>query len=165
VDDLITRGTIEPYRMFTSRAEHRLLLREDNADDRLTTIAREFGLVDDERWAFYSRKRDAMTAGGITETDDPRLVEQVTLGIEVRAKYAGYIERQQAEIERQRRHEETRLPDRIDYATVAGLSNEARQRLTESRPGTLGQASRLPGITAATVSLLLVHLKKRARAA
>jgi tRNA uridine 5-carboxymethylaminomethyl modification enzyme len=165
VDDLITRGAIEPYRMFTSRAEHRLLLREDNADDRLTTTARELGLVDDERWAFYSRKRDAMTAGGIAETDDPRLVEQVTLGIEVRAKYAGYIERQQAEIERQRRHEETRLPDGIDYAMVAGLSHEARQRLTESRPGTLGQASRLPGITAATVSLLLVHLKKRARAA
>ncbi len=165
VDDLITRGAIEPYRMFTSRAEHRLLLREDNADDRLTTTARELGLVDDERWAFYSRKRDAMTAGGIAATDDPRLVEQVTLGIEVRAKYAGYIERQQAEIERQRRHEETRLPAGIDYAIVAGLSHEARQRLTESRPGTLGQASRLPGITAATVSLLLVHLKKRARAA
>ena len=83
----------------------------------------------------------------------------------MRAKYSGYIERQQAEIERQRRHEETRLPAEIDYAMVAGLSNEARQRLTESRPGTLGQASRLPGITAATVSLLLVHLKKRARAA
>ncbi len=165
VDDLITRGAIEPYRMFTSRAEHRLLLREDNADDRLTPVARELGLVDDERWAFYTRKRDAMTAGGIAATDDPRLVEQVSLGIEVRAKYAGYIERQQAEIERQRRHEETRLPAGIDYAMVAGLSNEARQRLTESRPGTLGQASRLPGITAATVSLLLVHLKKRARAA
>jgi len=165
VDDLITRGAIEPYRMFTSRAEHRLLLREDNADDRLTPVAREMGLVDDERWAFYTRKRDAMTAGGIAATDDPRLVEQVSLGIEVRAKYAGYIERQQAEIERQRRHEETRLPAGIDYAMVAGLSNEARQRLTESRPGTLGQASRLPGITAATVSILLVHLKKRARAA
>jgi tRNA uridine 5-carboxymethylaminomethyl modification enzyme len=165
VDDLITRGAIEPYRMFTSRAEHRLLLREDNADDRLTTTARELGLVDDERWAFYSRKRDAMTAGRIAATHDPRLVEQVTLGIEVRAKYAGYIERQQAEIERQRRHEETRLPAGIDYAIVAGLSHEARQRLTESRPGTLGQASRLPGITAATVSLLLVHLKKRSRAA
>ena len=93
------------------------------------------------------------------------MTEQVALALAARAKYAGYIERQQAEIERQLRHEQTRLPDAIDYAVVAGLSNEARQRLSEYRPETVGQASRLPGITAATISILLVHLKKRARAA
>ena len=165
VDDLITRGAMEPYRMFTSRAEHRLLLREDNADERLTPVARGFGLVDDGRWAFFEAKREALAAGSVPDAADPRLAEQVRQGLEARLKYAGYIERQQAEVERQRRNEETRLPAEIDYTQVAGLSNEARQRLVESRPGTLGQASRLPGITAATISILLVHLKKRARAA
>jgi tRNA uridine 5-carboxymethylaminomethyl modification enzyme len=165
VDDLITRGAMEPYRMFTSRAEHRLLLREDNADERLTPIAREMGLVDDARWAFFSAKRDAIAAGLVPATADERLAEQIARGLEAREKYAGYIERQQAEVERQRRNEETRLPAEIDYATIAGLTIEARQRLSESRPGTLGQASRLAGITAATISVLLVHLKKRARAA
>ena len=165
VDDLITRGAMEPYRMFTSRAEHRLLLREDNADERLTPVARSLGLVDDARWSFFCAKRGAIAAGGVPEGADARLAEQVRQGLEAREKYAGYIERQQAEVERQRRNEETRLPAEIDYATVAGLSNEARERLVESRPGTLGQASRLPGITAATISILLVHLRKRARAA
>ena len=151
--------------MFTSRAEHRLLLREDNADERLTPVARGFGLVDDERWAFFEAKRDAIAAGAVPAGADARLAGQVRQALEARAKYAGYIERQQAEVERQRRNEGTRLPADIDYTQVAGLSNEARQRLVESRPGTLGQASRLPGITAATISILLVHLKKRARAA
>jgi tRNA uridine 5-carboxymethylaminomethyl modification enzyme len=96
---------------------------------------------------------------------DERLAAQVALQVDVGAKYAGYIERQHEEIERQRRSEQTRLPDDLDYALVAGLSNEARQRLAEARPGTLGQASRLPGITPAAVSILLIHLKKRARAA
>jgi tRNA uridine 5-carboxymethylaminomethyl modification enzyme len=154
--------------MFTSRAEHRLLLREDNADERLTPVAREMGLVDDTRWDFFCRKRDAIAAvdaGGLLPQDDGRLAAQVAQAIEVRAKYAGYIERQRAEVERHLRNEETRLPEGIDYSAVAGLSNEARQRLREARPGTIGQASRLPGITAATISILLVHLKKRARAA
>ncbi len=164
VDDLLTQGAIEPYRMFTSRAEHRLLLREDNADARLTPVARELGLVDDVRWDFFSRKRAAIAAGGAV-ADDARLAEQVALAIEVEARYAGYIERQRAEIERRRRHEDTRLPGWIDYSSVPGLSNEARQRLLQWKPGTLGQASRMPGITAATISILLVHLKKHARAA
>ncbi len=165
VDDLITRGAMEPYRMFTSRAEHRLLLREDNADERLTPVARELGLVDDARWAFFVAKRDAIAAGAVPDGADGRLAGQVACSLEAREKYAGYIERQHAEVERQRRNEETRMPADIDYAAITGLTHEARQRLLESRPGTLGQASRLPGITAATISILLVHLKKRARAA
>jgi tRNA uridine 5-carboxymethylaminomethyl modification enzyme len=165
VDDLITQGAIEPYRMFTSRAEHRLLLREDNADQRLTPVARELGLVDEERWDFFRAKEGAVAAGGVVPGADPRLAEQVAQSLEAREKYAGYIERQQAEVERQRRNEETRLPAGLDYAAIAGLTREACERLVAVRPATIGQASRLPGVTAATISILLVHLKKRARAA
>ncbi len=199
VDDLITRGTSEPYRMFTSRAEYRLLLREDNADLRLTSQGRELGLVGDERWSFFATKRDAiaaeesrlravvvhparafdllrrpevsynaLTAVAAIEQPawmrapgaDERLVEQIQLQLEVQAKYTGYIDRQQEEIERQRRHEELRLPENLDYAQVRGLSTEVRQRLQEARPATLGQASRVPGVTPAAISLLLVHLKR-----
>jgi tRNA uridine 5-carboxymethylaminomethyl modification enzyme len=191
VDDLTTRGVSEPYRMFTSRAEHRLLLREDNADLRLTEKGRELGLVDDARWAVFSAKCAALEAererlGGAAELlkrpeygyaeviaqeqlgPSPALQampaeqrEQVELQIEVQAKYAGYIDRQQREIAKHAKQERLRLPEDIDYALVDGLSNEARQRLESTRPVTIGQASRLEGMTPSAVSLLLIHLKKR----
>jgi len=205
IDDLITRGTSEPYRMFTSRAEYRLLLREDNADLRLTPRGRELGLVDDPRWQAFAHKREAIEReqqrlghlrlqpgdipDGLLEQPlvrevsgldllrrpdmdydtlmrlpaaapgvaDPKVAEQVA----VQARYAGYIARQENEIARQRRHEQRRLPDNLDYETVSGLSSEVRQKLGAQRPETLGQASRIPGITPAAISLLLVHLKKR----
>ena len=207
VDDLITMGTREPYRMFTSRAEYRLVLREDNADPRLTEKGRELGLVDDERWAVFNAKREAIEqetqrlrstwmqpnseqgkaysaqyGTPLTheyslldllrrpEVDYTALVELTGASdipadaaeqVEIQAKYAGYIERQQEEIERLRQHEQTRLPEDLDYASLNGLSNEIRAKLADVRPQTLGQASRIPGVTPAAVSLLLIHLKKR----
>ncbi|MGB5165266.1 MAG: tRNA uridine-5-carboxymethylaminomethyl(34) synthesis enzyme MnmG [Woeseiaceae bacterium] len=199
VDDLITRGVSEPYRMFTSRAEYRLTLREDNADLRLTPLGRDFGLVDDTRWQLFEEKRAAVAAEqarlatirvqpqAVSAADlllrpefeyadvsalpevgaadwslqTPEQVEQAVLQIEVQAKYSGYIERQQREIEKHAKQESLRLPEDIDYASVSGLSNEARQRLQQTRPVTLGQASRLEGMTPSAVSLLLIHLKKR----
>lgn len=220
IDDLITRGVSEPYRMFTSRAEYRLLLREDNADLRLTPTGRRLGLVSDERWHAYEEKqalvgaeqsrlhgivlrpdqladsdrrilsnglgeglrREAraaellrrpelgyqdITALAAVGSGDWRcgqteeLIEQVTLQLEVQATYHGYIERQQREIDRHSKQESLRLPDDIDYQHVTGLSHEARQRLARVRPATLGQASRLEGMTPSAISLLLIHLKKR----
>ncbi|MGD0490115.1 MAG: tRNA uridine-5-carboxymethylaminomethyl(34) synthesis enzyme MnmG [Steroidobacteraceae bacterium] len=222
VDDLITRGAPEPYRMFTSRAEYRLSLREDNADLRLTPRGRELGLVDDARWEFFLGKREAVDTevarlsaalvrpeqvdaallaklkqplqrevrafellrrpelayddldaaapadaqgGAGAWRSDERLAEQVKQQVDVQAKYAGYLKRQSQEIDRQQRHEELALPDDIDYSKVGGLSNEARQSLHSVRPQTLGQAARIPGLTPAALSLLLVYLKKHDRAA
>jgi len=222
VDDLTTRGAPEPYRMFTSRAEYRLSLREDNADLRLSERGRTLGLVDDERWDFVERKRAAvagelarLTATVVQPADidaglqaklgaplqhethaidllrrpqigygdlvpllpcevrddlrhwanDERLRCQVAAQVEVQSKYAGYLQRQSAEIDRTLRNEELALPVDLDYSAVRGLSNEVRQKLTEVRPQTLGQAGRIPGLTPAALSLLLVHLKKRAGAA
>ncbi len=215
IDDLTTRGVSEPYRMFTSRAEHRLLLREDNADLRLTPRGREIGLVDDVRWHDFTSRRDAVAAeqarlgaalvraGGCGEHppgalardaralellrrpdvgyDDivalpavgradfgtlaPEQIEQVVRQVEVQARYSGYIERAEREIERQRRQEHLPLPAGLDYAAVRGLSNEARQKLAAARPATIGQAGRVDGVTPAAVSLLLIHLKKRSLSA
>ena len=164
IDDLVTRGTREPYRMFTSRAEHRLLLREDNADLRLTPIGRELGVVNDERWAFFEKKRALIEAGSVPENADERLLPQIRAELEARTKYAGYIKRQEEEVERHRRNEETALPPDLDYAALTGLSHEVRQQLAQIRPATVGQASRIPGVTPAAISILLVHLKKRSMA-
>jgi tRNA uridine 5-carboxymethylaminomethyl modification enzyme len=223
VDDLITKGVTEPYRMFTSRAEFRLQLREDNADMRLTEVGRRLGLVDDERWAAFNRKRDAVSRetqrlrstwvhpGIVAAADAERLIgkalereyalvdllrrpgvdfdavvavaalarpdvavsretlrselgtalaDAVIEQLEIATKYAGYIDKQNDEVERAATYEHLKLPPELDYHQVKALSFEVRQKLSKHRPETLGQASRISGITPAAISLLLIHLKK-----
>lgn len=213
IDDLVTRGTTEPYRMFTSRAEYRLSLREDNADLRLTPQGRELGLIDDARWRTFETKRafvsaeqarlsatvvrpadvDAESSIGVLSRDTrayellkrpevtyadvvalPRVgkadageplgeevAEQAAAQLEIGAVYSGYIKRQTREIEKQRKHVSTKIPQAFDYSSVRGLSNEVREKLERVRPETIGQASRISGVTPAAVSLLLIQLKKR----
>ncbi|WP_282267909.1 tRNA uridine-5-carboxymethylaminomethyl(34) synthesis enzyme MnmG [Stenotrophomonas sp. PS02298] len=211
VDDLITHGTSEPYRMFTSRAEYRLQLREDNADTRLTPTGRELGLVDDRRWSAFETKqaavanesarlrgiwatpgnalgREVAEATGVAvsretnvldlikrpELDYAKLMQVPSLGpgvddarvaeqVEISVKYAGYLDRQREEIERQQRHENTAIVEGFDFASVRGLSAEALQKLERVRPQTIGQAQRIPGMTPAAISLLLVHLERARR--
>jgi tRNA uridine 5-carboxymethylaminomethyl modification enzyme len=212
VDDLVTLGTQEPYRMFTSRAEYRLILREDNADLRLTEVARDMGLINNEHWQQFSNKREAiekeqqrlseinvqpesdaakafsvkLATNGVErpltrnykaedllrrpEIDYAALIEIIGKGegvsetvaeqVEIQAKYSGYLERQLDEIEKARRHENTAIPNIMDYAKVRGLSAEVQQKLSDIRPETIGQAGRIPGVTPAAISLLMVHLKK-----
>ncbi|UDG81814.1 tRNA uridine-5-carboxymethylaminomethyl(34) synthesis enzyme MnmG [Candidatus Vallotia cooleyia] len=217
VDDLVTRGVSEPYRMFTSRAEYRLSLHEDNADMRLTESGRELGVIDDLRWEIFLSKRDAILretarlkstwvhpntlpekdaiallgkpinheysladllrrpgvsydrlmalqascyASPDVLIDDPALLEQIKYQIEIRIKYQGYIERQAGEIERNKAYEHTRLPENLDYSKVSGLSLEVCQKLNYYRPETIGQASRISGVTPVAISLLMVYLKK-----
>ena len=215
VDDLVTLGTQEPYRMFTSRAEYRLILREDNADLRLTEVAHDMGLVNDAHWRAFSEKREAIEkeqqriaemnvqpesemskafaeklaidgkAKPLTrnykaadllrrpEIDYATLVEIIGEGegvtksvaeqVEVQAKYSGYLDRQLDEIEKTKRHQKTNIPNIIDYNKVRGLSAEVQQKLSDHRPDTIGQAGRIPGVTPAAISLLMVHLKKTSK--
>lgn len=212
IDDLVTNGTLEPYRMFTSRAEYRLSLREDNADLRLTPKGRELGIVDDERWRSFRTKQSVIQSeterlaaivvrprdvppdsplgslrrettarqllrrprcryddlvvlprvGGSPETEplSEEMYAQVAGQLEIQTRYQGYIERQSRDIERQRKQQSTPLPDGFDYSRVQGLSNEVREKLAQVRPASIGQASRISGVTPAAVSLLLIHLKK-----
>jgi tRNA uridine 5-carboxymethylaminomethyl modification enzyme len=206
IDDLVTLGTTEPYRMFTSRAEYRLLLREDNADRRLTELGRKIGLVDEERWHAFENKCAAIARGrerlsrqriapgdetalqvlglaglknaasleellrrpevtiatlGLVDEELAGLGEAVQEQLEVDVKYAGYVDRQLDQVERFRRIEDMRIPVDFDYAALAALSTEVREKLSRVQPESLGQAARIPGVTPAAIAILSIVLKKR----
>ncbi|MCX6374431.1 MAG: FAD-dependent oxidoreductase, partial [Armatimonadetes bacterium] len=207
IDDLVTKGVTDPYRLLTSRAEYRLLLRQDNADLRLTAIGREIGLVDDERWAVFQRRSDLIEsemdrlrttfvdASGLSELGVESLARKTSLEellrrteirysdiarldgrrhdlppdveqqVEVQVKYDGYIRRETAQVEKHRRLEALRIPQDFDYASAKAFSREGREKLTRVRPASIGQAARIPGLTPADISILMVVLERDRRAA